>query len=86
MSATLNPYDLPAVLLITDVALALRTSVRTVRRGLTSGTFPIAPMTSPIAPIGIDRRYRWARRDVEQFLDGGFRAFDKRNIRLRHSA
>lgn len=45
MKAELNPYDLPAVLVITDLARALRTSVRTVRRGLTLGTFPIAPMT-----------------------------------------
>lgn len=81
-----NPYNLPAVLLIDDIARALRTSVRTVRRGLQLGTFPIHPMTSPRASIGIDKRYRWARADVEHFLAGGFQAFDRRNVRLRHSA
>lgn len=86
MKSELNPYELPAVLLIGDIARVLHTSVRSVRRHLQYGTFPIAPMTSPRAPIGIDKRYRWARRDVEQFLDGGFRSFDRRNVRLRQSA
>jgi hypothetical protein len=86
MSAAPNRYDLPAVLLITDLARALRTSVRSIRRALHQGTFPIHPMTSPIVPIGLDRKYRWARKDVEQFLDGGFRSLDKRNSRLRLSA
>jgi hypothetical protein len=81
-----NPYDLPAVLVIADVARALRTSVRSIRRALHHGTFPIHPMTSPIVAIGLDRKYRWARKDVEQFLDGGFRSLDKRNVRLRLSA
>ena len=86
MKATANPYNLPPVLVITDLARALRTSVRSVRRHLHQGTFPIRPMTSPIAAIGLDRKYRWSRKDVEEFLDGGFRSFDKRNVRLRLSA
>ena len=81
-----RPDVLPDVLLITDIALALRTSVRSVRRGLQQGTFPIRPMTSPATSIGLDRKYRWARRDVQQFLDGGFRALDPRAVRLRRSA
>jgi hypothetical protein len=86
MSAPQNPYDLPAVLLITDLARALRTSVRSIRRGLRRGDFPLPPMTSPTTPLGMDKKYRWARKDVEQFLAGGFRAFDRRAIRLRYSA
>lgn len=85
MKAEANPYDLPAVLLIADLALALRTSVRTIRRGLNQGTFPLRPMTSPTMRLGMDKKYRWARTDVEQFLAGGFRSFDKRNVRLRLS-
>lgn len=86
MNAEQNPYGLPAVLLIADLALALRTSVRSIRRGLSRGDFPLRPMTSPMTPLGMDKKYRWARKDVEQFLAGGFRSFDKRNVRLRLSA
>ena len=86
MKAEGNPYDLPAVLLITDLAQALRTSVRSIRRGLRRGDFPLRPMSSPTMRLGMDKKYRWARTDVEQFLAGGFRSFDKRNVRLRLSA
>lgn len=86
MTPDLNPYDLPAVLLLDDMARALRTSVRTLYRKVKQGTFPIRPMTSPASPIGIDKKYRWARRDVEQFLDGGFHSFEKSAVRLRRSA
>lgn len=86
MSAEQNPYNLPAVLLIRDLAAALRTSVRSIRRGLSRGDFPLRPMTSPVVTLGMDKKYRWARKDVEQFLAGGFRAFDRTAIRLRHSA
>jgi len=77
---------LPAVLLIDDVARLLQTSVRTVRRGLRQGTFPIQPFTAPGAPNGLDRKYRWARVDVEQYLAAGFRSVDRRAIRVRRFA
>lgn len=86
MSAEPNPYDLPAVLLLPDLALALRTSVRSIRRGLSRGDFPLRPMTSPVVTLGMDKKYRWARKDVEQFISGGFRSFDRTAIRLRHLA
>lgn len=86
MKPDANPYDLPAVLLISDLAAALRTSVRSIRRGLSRGDFPLRPMTSPVVTLGMDKKYRWARTDVEQFLAGGFRSFDRTAIRLRHSA
>ena len=81
-----NPYDLPAVLLVADVARVLRMSPRSVRRQLHAGSFPIAPMTTPLHQIGFDRKYRWARRDVEQFLNGGFRRFAARRVQLVRSA
>lgn len=77
---------LPAVLLIDDVARVLQTSVRTVRRGLKDGTFPLRPFTSPAAPNGLDRKYRWARVDVEQYLAAGYRALDQRALRVRRIA
>lgn len=86
MNAASNPYELPAVLLLPDLARALRTSVRSIRRGLSRGDFPLRPMTSPVVTLGMDKKYRWARKDVEQFLAGGFRSFDRTAIRLRHSA
>jgi len=86
MKPDANPYNLPAVLLIQDVAAVLRTSRRTVERKLQQGLFPIRPMTSPRSPIGIDKRYRWARADVEQFLAGGFHSFERNAVRLRRSA
>ena len=73
---------LPAVLLIDDLARVLQTSARTVRRGLSQGTFPIQPFTSPTAPNGLDRKYRWARVDVEQYLADGYRSLDRRALRL----
>ena len=77
---------LPDVLLIDDLARVLQTSVRTVRRGLQRGTFPIQPFTSPSTPNGLDRKYRWARVDVAQYLEGGCRALDRRAIRVRRIA
>lgn len=81
-----NPYDLPAVLVITDLARVMRTSARSIRRQLHAGTFPITPMTTPIHQIGFDRKYRWTRADVEAFLDGGFRRLSPRQVRLARSA
>jgi predicted DNA-binding transcriptional regulator AlpA len=81
-----NPYGLPAVLTITVLARVLESSVRSIYRGLEDGTFPLRPMTSPAQPLGLGKRFRWARRDVEQFLDGGFRAFDRAALRIRRSA
>jgi hypothetical protein len=81
-----EPSGLPAVLIIADIATVLRMSVTSVRRQLRLGTFPLSPMSSPASPNGLDKRYRWARRDVEQYLGGGFRSFDKRAVRLRRSA
>lgn len=81
-----NPYGLPPVLLLEDLALVLHTSVRTLRKHLQDGTFPLLPMTGPRCPLGIDKRYRWARKDVEHFLDGGYRSFDRRNVRIHRTA
>ena len=78
-----NPDGLPPVLLIADLARVIQTSVRTVRRGLKAGTFPIRPFTSPEAPNGVDRTYRWARRDVQQYLDAGYRHHDRQAPRVR---
>jgi predicted DNA-binding transcriptional regulator AlpA len=57
--------DLGDVLLLPEVAAVLRTSTRTVKRHLRAATFPI-----PTLP-GIDKRVRFAKADVEQFLRGG---------------
>jgi hypothetical protein len=86
MKTDTNPYDLPPVLLIRDLAAVLKTSTRTIMRKCKAGTFPLLPMSSRSEPMGIDHKYRWTRRDVEQFLDGGFHSFDKRAVRLRRSA
>jgi hypothetical protein len=82
----MSAATLPAVLLIDDLAHLLQTSVRTVRRGLQLGTFPIQPFTSPAAPNGLDRKYRWARVDVEQYLEAGYRSLDRRASRVRRIA
>ncbi len=54
--------DLGDVLLMTELAVVLRTSTRTIKRHLRAGTFPI-PML-----LGIDKRVRFARTDVERYL------------------
>ncbi len=54
--------DLGDVLLLTELAVVLRTSTRTIKRHLRAGTFPI-----PMLP-GIDKRVRFARADVERYL------------------
>ena len=54
--------DFGDVLLLTELAVVLRTSTRTVKRHLRAGTFPI-PML-----LGIDKRVRFARAEVERYL------------------
>ena len=76
---------LPAVLVISEIAALLRTSVRTVRRQLRAGTFPITPMTTPMHQMGFDRKYRWARHDVEQYL-ANWRALSRASVRVRRIA
>ena len=59
--------DLGDVLLLDELAGVLRASVRTIRRQIKAGTFPIPALPS------MDRRRRWARSDVEHFLCRGER-------------
>ena len=54
--------DLGDVLLLTELAVVLRTSTRTIKRHLRAGTFPI-----PTLP-GIDKRVRFAKAGVERYL------------------
>jgi hypothetical protein len=77
--------ELPAVLVIAEVATVLRTSVRTVRRQLRAGTFPIPPMTTPIHQMGFDRKYRWSRVDVEHYL-ANWRSQSRASVRVRRIA
>lgn len=55
-------FPLPPVLLLDDMAQVMRTSTRTIKRGLRAGTFPIRPIR------GIDKKIRFAGGDVERFL------------------
>lgn len=61
----LAPLAHDEVLYLEDVAARLRTSVRTIKRMLRAGTFPI-----PSLPR-IDRRHRWSLSAVLHFLAEG---------------
>ena len=54
--------DLGDVLVLIEIAAVLRTSTRTIKRHLRAGTFPIPTL------LGIDKRVRFAKADVERFL------------------
>ncbi len=53
---------LPEVLLLDDVATVLRCSPTTIKRRLRAHTFPVAPLA------GIDRRLRWSKTAVAEWL------------------
>lgn len=55
----------PDVLFLEEVAEMLRVSRSTIERRRRDGTFPVAELPS------FDRRPRWSRRAIEQFLDSG---------------
>ena len=59
----MNYDDMPAVLFDSDLATALRTSERTVKRLRVTNALPI-----PMLP-SIDRRKRYSREDVIRFLE-----------------
>lgn len=56
--------ELPDVLFLPDVCRVLRTSRSTVEKLRRHGCFPIAELPS------IDKRPRWSRQAVEQYLAG----------------
>ena len=66
---------LPDVLFVDDVAALLRCSRWTIERRLDDGTFPVPPLES------IDRRLRWSRRCVEEWIADGGRARAARPLR-----
>lgn len=67
---TVSKARTPLVLLIEDMAAILRTSRSTIERRRRAGTFPLPELPS------LDKRPRWSRQAVEQFLSstsGGLR-------------
>jgi len=50
---------------INDLARELKTSVRTIKYRLSAGEFPIPQVH------GIDKKHRWARSKVEEFVARG---------------
>lgn len=62
MTSVLSPHERPAVLFDKDVCAELRISLRTLKRRRRAGAFPIPELPS------LDRRHRYARRDVDAFL------------------
>ena len=61
----LDREDLPAVLVIGDVARLLRCSPVTIRRRLHAHEFPVAPLPS------IDKKLRWSARAIFDWIDAG---------------
>ncbi len=61
---------LPFVLDITDVARVLRTSVTSIRRALSANAFPVMPMRRM---GGKTAPFRWARADIQAYVEGGHR-------------
>lgn len=61
MASELSP--LPPPVFIDELAQVLGTSVRTIERARSAGTFPIPELAS------IDRKPRWSRQVVREFLD-----------------
>ena len=57
--------DLPEVLFLADVAALLRCSPSTIKRRLRAHVFPVAPLS------GIDKRYRWSKVALLQWLAVG---------------
>ncbi len=60
---TLEVYG--EVLTLEELATVLFTSPTTIKRRLRTGTFPIRPL------LGIDKRKRWSRTAVREYLDTG---------------
>lgn len=60
-----NRQNLPPVLFIKDVARLLRCSPVTIRRRLHAHEFPVAPLPS------IDKKLRWSRRAILDWIDSG---------------
>ena len=66
MSDPLAPRHPHDVLFIEDVAELLRCSPSTIRRRVSAGVFPVAPLP------GIDKRRRWSRYAFDNwFRQGG---------------
>lgn len=59
------PDDLPDVLFLGDLAALLRCHPKTIRRRIDARVFPVAPIP------GIDRRPRWSKAAVLQWLAAG---------------
>ena len=57
--------ELPAVLLLDDVAALLRCSTTTIKRRLRARVFPVAPLS------GIDKRPRWSKASLLRWLEAG---------------
>lgn len=57
--------ELPAVLLLDDVAALLRCSTTTIKRRLRAHVFPVAPLS------GIDKRPRWSKAALLRWLEAG---------------
>lgn len=60
------PTSWPEVLFVADMARLLRTSRRSIYRGLAAGRFPFAPL-----PLRLDRKLRWSRDAVLADLAAG---------------
>jgi hypothetical protein len=56
--------SIPDVCLIDDVARILKTSVRTIKRRLRCGAFPIPELPS------IDKKHRWSGESVRRYVAG----------------
>lgn len=67
------------VLFISELASLLRTSRSTIERRIRSGSFPIPPLPS------LDKRSRWSRHAVEQFLRSTSGGLKPRRGRPRRS-
>ena len=63
--ANVDVDELPEVLFLEDVAVLLRCSPSTIKRRLRAHVFPVAPLP------GIDKRPRWSKAALAQWLTVG---------------
>ena len=75
--ADVEVEELPAVLFLDDMAELLRCSPTTIKRRLRARVFPVAPLP------GIDKRPRWSKTAVLQWLAVGGNGRSMRGRRRR---